>query len=377
MYRPNHQTSGLPGAKSSLAPALFGLAWCLSASTALADPPGWLCRDYEPRQCWYYPNGLGVSAVDSAGPMVPVQPQPNAAGTSTSTPNSADESLSARAEKPTRNDAKDAKTPDKDFTLGFDLPVNYASNVVSASVDSVLDSRSDGHAAPEISLKWSHQYEIVKATAQFAASVDRYFNTTSANSSSFSGSLKLEKTDGKSQYFVPYASTINQTFFIPTFSKTDIMYNDVAMGFWSGFAWRPRANGDYSNLPFADAGKAGDISVKFDVQLGRRLSDVLEYQNNFVVAKTTVSYSLSEDARVDSDLKLRGRFYENYYGEKRRDLRVGASIGLFWTPEWLKKISSRSELSVNFDFYRNQSNIPNKTYSVWELGPMLSLRTKF
>ena len=43
-----------------------------------------------------------------------------------------------------------------------------------------------------------------------------------------------------------------------------------------------------------------------------------------------------------------------------------------WTPDWLKKIVKRSELSLNLEYYRNYSNLIDKSYSLWEVGPTLS-----
>jgi hypothetical protein len=69
--------------------------------------------------------------------------------------------------------------------------------------------------------------------------------------------------------------------------------------------------------------------------------------------------------------------YESYYGERRIDYRPGADVGLIWSPDWLKALAKRSELSMNFGIYHNYSSIPEKAYTLWDVGPTLSLRTKF
>ena len=62
------------------------------------------------------------------------------------------------------------------------------------------------------------------------------------------------------------------------------------------------------------------------------------------------------------------------------------STGLTDNHEWetVRKFGSAdltvhasNNLRFNFDYYRNYSNIVDKSYSLWEVGPTLSLRTKF
>ena len=69
----------------------------------------------------------------------------------------------------------DGKTPvksaDQDFTIGIDLPARYSSSVTSASADSIVEKRPDGHVTPDIYLKWSHQYDWLKASAEIGASI--------------------------------------------------------------------------------------------------------------------------------------------------------------------------------------------------------------
>jgi hypothetical protein len=151
------------------------------------------------------------------------------------------------------------------------------------------------------------------------------------------------------------------------------------VGFYSGIAWRDKTRIPYVDafIPYSDASEPGDVSVYFDARAGRRMSDSTSYQNTFASGKVTAAYVISNNWRMETTVSLRGRWYEDYHGERRIDYRPSASIGIFWSPEWLKKIVKRSELSLNLEYYRNYSNIVEKSYSLWEVGPTLSLRTKF
>jgi hypothetical protein len=209
--------------------------------------------------------------------------------------------------------------------------------------------------------------------------MDRYFKSSDANLDGLHTSFKLAKTDGKWEYFVPYALINNEMFFLPTFKKPDITYHDVSVGFYSGIAWRDKNLIPYVDafIPYSDASEPGDVSIYFDARLGRRMSDSSNYQNTFVSGKITAAYVISNSWRMEATSSIRARWYEDYNGERRTDFRPSASVGLTWTPDWLKKIAKRGELSFNVEFYRNYSNIVEKNYSLWEVGPTLSLRTKF
>lgn len=278
------------------------------------------------------------------------------------------------SDKPDKGDTKP-----KDFSIEFNLPYLYSSNVISASSDSILEKQGDYHAAPELRLKWSHQYDAIKATADIGIAIDRYNKVTEANIDSLASSFKIAKTDGTHEAFVPYALVANNIYFDPASRTTGIVYYDVVAGFYSGFAWRDRDLIPYidSMIPYSDAYKAGDVSVLFDLRVGRRITDQLDYQFNFITSKLEIAYYISSNSRIEFGPTFKARWYDNYFGDKRVDYRPGARADWIWTPDWLKALSKRSELSLSLNFSRNYSNLQEKNYSLWEVGPTLSLRTKF
>jgi hypothetical protein len=276
-------------------------------------------------------------------------------------------------------DSKDDDSSSHDFTIGIDVPYRRASSVTSAGVDSVIDSRPDSHVTPDVYLKWAHQYDWFKASFEVGASLDRYLSVTEANLDDVNTTFKIVKTDGKYEYFAPYFSVVTDKYFLPTFHQPDITYHDFMVGFYSGLGWRdaPRASGERAPIPYSDAENAGDITLYFDARFGRRVSDATDYQNTFAQARMTAAYYFAKDLRLETTGGIRARWYEDYYGDRRTDIRPSASLGLYWSPDWLKKLVKRSELALNIEFYRNFSNLPDKSYTLWEVGPTLSLRTKF
>ena len=267
----------------------------------------------------------------------------------------------------------------KDFEVGLTLPVRYSSNVANAAVDSLVTTRGDWYASPEAYVKWSRQYEWAKLSAEVGAGLERYAVTQEGDIDSLYATFKIAKTDGEQDLFVPYAMLRSSMYFEPTFKSPEISYNDFSVGFSSGIAWRDRELIPYidSLIRYTDAAKPGDVSLLFDARVGRRMTDTIEQQNTFVSLRVELGYVLDERWSLELSPRFRARFYENYHGEQRIDYRPEFSATLNWKPEWLKAFMPRAQLSFGFDTYRNYSNIPGKTYSLWSAGPILELRAKF
>jgi len=99
-------------------------------------------------------------------------------------------------------------------------------------------------------------------------------------------------------------------------------------------AWRDKERIPYvdSLIPYSDAGDTGDVSVLFDARVGRRMSDTTKYQNTFASARLTTAYVISSDWRVEANASIRGRWYEDYNGERRTDWRPSAAPQLLEPP---------------------------------------------
>lgn len=276
---------------------------------------------------------------------------------------------SAEAEKISKG--KDNEN-EKDFTATLILPALYASSAVNGNLDSTVESKGDWHATPEVALKWSRQYDFAKLSSEIGANIDRYRRTSDANGDAIFLNAKAELGNGKSNYFVPYVRYSDTLLFIPSFKQLDISLHDLAIGFSSGIGSR---NG--KALPYADAGDPGDGSANLDVRVGTRLSSYSDYQYRFVTARLELVAYLTDQWRLELTPKFNARWYSDYYGEKRNDYRPGIDVGLVWTPDWLQTIVKRSQIGFGFNFYRNYSNIADKTYSLWEAGPTLELKAKF
>jgi hypothetical protein len=260
----------------------------------------------------------------------------------------------------------------KDFEVTLTVPLNYVSNVVSPVTDSVLAERGDWHAAPDLSVRWARQYAWAKLSAVFGADVDRYASVPAASVDSVYSTFKAALSDGKSDLLVPYLTYTETMYFEPGFRRREVSFHDVAAGVSSGIGLRGTRR-----IPYRDSIEVGDASALLDVRAGQRLSDIGAEQNTFVSGRLELAYNLSKAWTLELTPHVRARWYADYFGEPRRDYRPGVGFKTVWKPEWLRALVARSQIAFNLDFYRNYSNLPDKTYAQWEAGPSLEVSAKF
>jgi hypothetical protein len=160
---------------------------------------------------------------------------------------------------------------------------------------------------------------------------------------------------------------------LPTFSHWDDTLNDLYVGFKSGFGWD--ANG--KSLPFRDAVKPGNWSIEFDVSSGYRLAAPSGFNNTFIIITSDIIYTVSKTVYLGFEPKFRARWYANYFGEARRDFRLGAAGRVVWTPEWLTRWNPSADIQLALGFLHNFSNLSQQRYSQWEGGPILELGWRF
>src|SRR5262249_40719276 len=121
---------------------------------------------------------------------------------------SRDRSSERQDAKQQSSKSSDDKKPSqpKDLELTITLPINYTSNAILASTETVVNTKPDVHVTPDIALKWSHQYDWVKLSGSVGTNTDRYFQDHDADENTVFWAYKAYLTDGKQDLFVPYFS---------------------------------------------------------------------------------------------------------------------------------------------------------------------------
>jgi len=279
---------------------------------------------------------------------------------------SSQESQSSRQSDSTSRDSKDRPRQSKDVEVTVTLPVDYTSNAIRASTETVVGrGQADVHFHPDIAAKWSHQYDWAKLTATGGVGFDRYFEVRDADENTMFWSFKMAFTDGKSDLFVPYLSYIGLAGFEPDFSfRTDIL-NDANVGFTSGIGFDK--NGRV--IGYKDASKDGESSLQLDLRLTRRMAEPSSQDMVQVMAALEYEYIFNKEWKLNLAPRVRVRWYDDFHGEKRRDIRPSVIAKAIWTPEWLTQVMPRAEIDFILFYQRNFSNLREEEYVVWELGP--------
>jgi hypothetical protein len=259
------------------------------------------------------------------------------------------------------------------FEAVVTAPILYTNFAVQTATDELISRKGDAHISPDLLLKYAHQFEWLKLTVGADLLMDRYLTQTAASEDALIGTVKAAFTDGRSDLFVPYVSYTASMDFLPTFTRRDDTLQDWAAGFSSAIG---RTSGG-GWIPYRTAYASGDSYVRFDARVGRRLSDPSDFQNVFAVASLQVGYFINQELEVSVTPALRARWYDDYFGEARRDFNAGALLLIAWTPDWLRRKVHGAEIDFTANFERNISNLPEKTYSRWEAGPALVFRAKF
>jgi hypothetical protein len=260
----------------------------------------------------------------------------------------------------------------KEFAFLLKLPAFYSTSVVPSNADGSGVEKPDWRFSPEAVLRWSRQFSDVRLTASAALILDRYRQVTSADLNTLEGTLKAFLTDGRSDLFVPYASLIATTFYDRDFKSLDDRRQEVAIGFYSGLGFRGG-----QALAYRSVKKPEDRGIRLDLQIGYRFANDSNIEHLFVDGIVDFIYVLRPDLSFVVSPKVRARWYSDYFGASREDLRVGAKALLAWEPEWLVKALPGSELQFSVEYLRNFSNEPSVKYSLWEVGPTIALKAKF
>ena len=284
-----------------------------------------------------------------------------------------DADLDARITRQTTNVDNDRHSENYGFEVIVTAPILYTNFAVQTISDELISRQGDWHFAPDVLLKWTHQFDWVKLTVGADVFADRYLKQTLASEDALVGTVKAAFTDGRSDLFVPYLSYTGAMDFQPWLAKRDDTLHDFAAGFSSAIGF----DGSGAVIPYKKANMTGDAYLRFDARIGQRLADPTDFENRFAVATLQIGYFLNREIEVSISPQLKARWYDNYFGDVRRDFNAGALLFVAWTPDWLRKMVHGAEIDFTANLERNFSNLPEKTYTRWEAGPSVVFRARF
>jgi hypothetical protein len=264
--------------------------------------------------------------------------------------------------------------PYRDFLIELAAPIVYSTNPALASSDLVQGHAvGDWHFNPDLALRWSHQFSAVRVSTVVDASVDRFFKQTEDDEDTVFGSVKVAWTDGRSDRFVPYLQYVATADLRPDFGEPDDVLHDFVLGVSDAIG----IDAEGRLIPRSDATKPGRWRLGLDLKAGRRLADPKDFESTIVQATLDLSYVLDEQWILAVLPRVRVRWYDDFFGEFRRDEKLGAALKARWMPDWLLAWNRGAEIDFRVGFERNYSTLDLARFSDWDIGPTLFLSWRF
>ena len=260
----------------------------------------------------------------------------------------------------------------QDFEWVVALPLTHSSSVIRGSTDAVVSPKPDVHAAPEIAIKWAHQFDHLKLSASIGIVADRYIALSAASESTIVGNVTVALTEGRSDRLVPFLSATVFDNFDFALRHHAITMIDTAVGVFSGIGWR---QGQW--LEFSHAREPGDIGAIVNARVGSRIADIHDFDNRFAQVSGELRYTWMPTVVASANARVTVRSFDDFFGDARRDTLVGAGVKLAWTPDWLTRTLPQGELGFAAFVQKNTSTFAGAGFRDVSFGPSLILASKF
>ena len=249
--------------------------------------------------------------------------------------------------------AAKAKPP---FSLRLSMPFTYNSNVGNLE----YGKKHDFHATPSARLDYSRPTGDFVVFARAAADGDIYIDYGDSNASTLTGRLGIrwEKSGlGPLKPYFHYSPTI---IYSGAFSDRLVTLHNFTVGVGG-------------KIPI------NKVTFAFDLQGTRREATLPGSEQDRFRLGFTFSGSVTKTIAWSIDQGVSRRQYTGGASDGRRDTNlltvVGFSAAL--NPKAAASGAVATFVDIDVSLERNFSNRDGKDYSVWDIGPTLTLKTAF
>jgi hypothetical protein len=273
----------------------------------------------------------------------------------------------------------------REFYVRINLPLFYNSN--AEEFQSHGSSALEGN--PQLELGWGRSFTTLplKLAVKLYADVDRYANVpipNEANEDELYESIKASYYDaGNDQQWSPFVSFKNNTIYDATFNPWTETKNDFAIGFDKFFNF----NGGFQRLPASAKSRNNAVfTLGISIYAQRRLRTPGPSSWAFY-AVPSVTYVPSDKWSISLFLNTRQRWFDSVSGPTpRRDFEFEPIFTVAYDPatplfgaegKSLPQFVGTPQIALQVGFERRSSNLPNKSYSIWTAGPVLTASWKF
>jgi hypothetical protein len=260
----------------------------------------------------------------------------------------------------------------QEFNFRVNVPLSYNSNAEEAPSGGPAALEAD----PEVELRWTRSLTSVplKITARLMADTDRYAAVPQAGEDEASWSVKASYYDADNdQAWAPFVSYKGATLFDPTFSPWTETRNDFALGFDKFFNF----DADFNPLPPSQRSRAVAVWI-FGVSafVQRRLRTPAP-DSTALYLVPSATHVLDENWIISLFMNTRERWFDTMQSPtsttSRRDFEMEPVLTIAYDP----KLPGAPQIALQASFERRSSNLPDKSWNQWTVGPVLTASWRF
>ena len=249
--------------------------------------------------------------------------------------------------------AAKAKPP---FSLRLSLPFTYNSNV--GNLDN--GKRRDFHATPSARLDYSKPTGDFVVFARAATDGDIYIDYDDSNASTLTGRLGIRWEKSGLGPLKPYFHYTPTILYSGVFSRHLVTLHNFTIGVGG-------------KIPI------NKVTFAFDLQGTRREATLPGSEQDRLGLGFTFSGPVTKTIAWSIAQNVSRRQYTGGTNAGRRDanLLTVAGLSVALNPKSAARGAAAIFVDANVSFERNFSNRDGKDYSVWDIGPALTLKTAF
>jgi hypothetical protein len=259
-----------------------------------------------------------------------------------------------------------------EFNFRVVLPLYYNSNAKGM--------QSGGPAAlegdPAVELGWGRSLTSVpvKINLRLRADTDRYANVSQSDEDEVSGSFKVSYYDSQNdQAWAPFFSYRSSVNYDSTFSSWIETKNDLTLGVDKLFNF----DNEFHLLPNSARSRISTVwSLGFSFYVQRRLRT--PGPNSIALYLVPSATFVPSNGWILSLLvSTRERCFESvttpFAMIPRHDFEIEPILTIAYDP----KLPGAPQIALQASFERRSSNLPNKSWNQWTVGPVLSANWTF
>jgi hypothetical protein len=260
----------------------------------------------------------------------------------------------------------------QEFNFRVNVPLSYNSNAEEVPSGGPAALEAD----PEIELGWTRSLTSLplKITARLRADTDRYVSLPKAGEDEASWSVKASYYDADNdQAWAPFVSYKGSAIFDPTFSPWTETRNDLALGFDKFFNF----DADFNLLPPSQRSRTVAVwSFGVSSFVQRRLRTPGP-DSTALYLVPSATYVPGEGWIVSLFVNTRERWFDNVKSPttttSRRDFEMEPVLTIAYDP----KLPGAPQIALQASFERRSSNLPDKSWNQWTVGPVLTATWRF